>query len=248
MNLINPVYVSLLAFLLCPAEPVSAQADTLDGSRPLEARFTLPHFARATATDEKRPFSISKSGDVTFDGRSFTDEEIVAELADLPPAHATASAISIDPHAAFADIVARLAIFSSAGEFKLLDLRKNRTFVEPGSIGELTEPGAPFRGTASEFELPVTIGLARNGEACVATLGDMTITDGAFYHQSFVKLDDLVQREGGVESALAKTNNGLDIVARVQSAPQTPWRCVAAIIHAVEIAGWPVVQLEVSGE
>jgi hypothetical protein len=239
----------LLVFLvlLGAAGAASAQADEEAVHLDLAVRIPLLDPDPDAAPDQRRTYRIERSGRVTFMGASFTDEELLAHLATLSPDHEKDLEIAIDPRADSRSVVSRLARFGSVGPFHLLNADLDRTFTDSDTARTAIEEGPLFQGTAGRFEMPVTVGLDADGKSCVARLGSKTYADAEFASQSFRWLDALVMREGGVESLLAKASTGQDIVARIQSSPQTPWRCVAGATRAVQLAGWPAVQLEVVG-
>jgi len=239
----KPLLTLALALLLGPTQAVSAQAEPEEGPPVVVARIVLSNYKQAI--DENRSYRITQSGDVTLGGREMADDAVVADLATLSPFGGPALAIGIDPHAPLPDIVARLALFASKRDLKLLEIESYRTFIERRSLADVDQAGPAFRGAAGRFELPVVVGLAPDGQACEATLAGKAMVDQSFYEEAFNWLDRLVTEEGGAEKTLAKTNGGRDIVVRVQSGPGTPWRCVAGVILAVQWSGWPVVQLEV---
>lgn len=177
-------------------------------------------------------------------GVRLADDGLVAELAGQSPDDDVPFAISIDPRADFAAVISTLARFASVKAVGLTGTETFRMFTDPIGTVETTESAPPFQGTLGRYEMPVSVGLATDGHSCIAGLGAKTYAGGEFASESFRLLDDIVMREGGVDSILAKTNDGQDIAARIQSAPQTPWHCVAGVIHAVQLTGWPGVQLE----
>lgn len=237
----------LLVFLVLPgaAGAASAQADEEAVHLELAVRIPVLDPDPDAAPDQRRTYRIERSGRVTFMGATFTDEELLAHLATLSPDHEKDLEIAIDPRADSKSVVSQLARFGSVGPFHLLSADLDRTFTDSDSARTATEEGPLFQGTAGRFEMPATVGLDADGRSCIARLGAKTYADAEFAGQSFQWLDALVMREGGVESLLAIASTGQDIDARIQSSPQTPWRCVASVVHAVQLSGWPGVLLEV---
>jgi hypothetical protein len=207
------------------------------------ARFEVTNFE--IAVDAARPYAITQSGDVTLGGGKVSDDAIEADLATASPRRSPALAITVDPRAALPQIAARLALFAAKRNLKLVDVETFQTFIAPSSPVQVDRPGSAFRGPVGPFELPVVVGLALDGQTCEASIADKAMIDGAFYAEAYAVLDRLVVENGGPDNTLTKTRAGRDIVARLQSGPLTPWRCVAGVILAVQRSGWPNVQLEV---
>jgi biopolymer transport protein ExbD len=232
----------LAGFLGVPLAAV-AQSEAQTETPVVTARFALTNF-RMTL-DEQRPYAITQSGDVTLRGRKVSADTLEADLATMSPFKNPALAITIDPRAALPDIVSRLALFAEKRDLMLVGVETYRTFIEPSNRADVERPGPACRGATGQFELPVVVGLAPDGQTCEATISGRSMVDDALYQEAFAVLDRLVTEHGGPENTLAKTGAGREIVARVQSGAETPWRCVAGVILALQRSGWPNVQLEV---
>jgi len=208
------------------------------------ARFELQTIGAREEPDTPPPFEITRSGDLVMNGKTLSGEQIASTFKELGAGGGPIPRITVDPEAVHGDIVSRFAEIGRGGNYTLSDVKRYEQFSEPAEA----EHGPDYRGEVGPYELPVAIGLGSDGKACLATLNGHTFGPREFLDHSFRQLDTLVMQAGGVEAILAKTNEGRDVVARIQSGPRTPWRCVAGVINAVKIAGWPVVQLEVAGE
>lgn len=234
--------LALMSLLGVPLAAV-AQSEAQTQTPVVTARFALTNY-RMTI-DEERQYAITQSGEVTLGGRKVSADALEADLATISPFKNAALAITIDPRAALPDIVSRLALFAEKRNLMLVGVETYRTFIEPSNRADVERPGPAFRGATGQFELPVVVGLAADGQTCEATVSDRSMVDDGLYQEAFAVLDRLVTEHGGPEDTLAKTGWGREIVARVQSGPETPWRCVAGAILALQRSGWPNVQLEV---
>jgi hypothetical protein len=187
---------------------------------------------------------ISGKGDLSFNGKPLSGEGIASAFKAIEAAGPPVALVTIDPNAPLSVVVARLSELGRAGQFTVPDLRQFNEYGEPAAA----ENGPAYRGALGPYELPVTVALAADGKSCLAALQGRALGPRALQEQSFQLLDRIVFEAGGLEAIVRKIDdNGLEIVAHIQSAPQTPWRCVAGAIYAVQFAGWPIVQLEAAG-
>jgi len=82
-------------------------------------------------------------------------------------------------------------------------------------------------------------GATRDGECRVYINGTTPVNSTELYDQAFERLDNIVQRAGGVEAIMAEP----DLIPQVhiRGDVNAPWRCVAGAIYNVQAAGYPTV-------
>ena len=82
-------------------------------------------------------------------------------------------------------------------------------------------------------------GASRNGE-CRIYFGNITPVDSQeLYDRAFERLDNIVQRAGGIEAIMADPEKIPQVHIRADK--NVPWRCVAGTIYNVQAAGYPTV-------
>ena len=82
-------------------------------------------------------------------------------------------------------------------------------------------------------------GASRNGE-CRIYFGNITPVDSQeLYDRAFERLDNIVQREGGIEAIMQ--NPEMIPQVHIRGDVNAPWRCVAGTIFNVQAAGYPTV-------
>ena len=82
-------------------------------------------------------------------------------------------------------------------------------------------------------------GASRNGE-CRIYFGNITPVDSQeLYDRAFERLDNIVQREGGIEAIMQ--NPEMIPQVHIRGGVNAPWRCVAGTIFNVQAAGYPTV-------
>ena len=82
-------------------------------------------------------------------------------------------------------------------------------------------------------------GATRNGECRVFFNNTTPVTSEELYDRAFERLDDIVQRAGGIE-ALIDDPEAIPQV-HIRADVNTPWRCVAGAIYNIQAAGYPTV-------
>ena len=86
---------------------------------------------------------------------------------------------------------------------------------------------------------PGYAGASRNGE-CRVYFNNVTPVDSQeLYDRAFERLDNIVQREGGVEAIMADPEKIPQVFIRGDV--NAPWRCIAGTIYNVQAAGYPTV-------
>jgi len=82
-------------------------------------------------------------------------------------------------------------------------------------------------------------GATRGGECRVYFNNITPVTSEELYNQAFERLDNIVQRAGGVEAIM----NDPDAIPQVhiRADKNAPWRCVAGAIYNIQAAGYPTV-------
>jgi hypothetical protein len=234
--------IPLALLLVSACSPVGASDG--DAAPDMQAvRFDLPVPGEAEPPEGRQPFVISGSGDLTLDGKPLSGEQIASAFKAMQADGLPAARVTVDPKAPLSVVVSRLSELGRAGDYTLSDLRQFKEFGEPGAAAS----GPAYRGALGGYEMAVTVALAADGNSCLAALQGRALGPRALQEQSFQRLDRIVFEAGGLEAIVKKIDDGTDIVAHIQSAPQTPWRCVAGAIYAVQFAGWPIVQLEAAG-
>lgn len=232
--------------------------------------FPVPNDDRDMHRPELGPdkvINIADDATLTYGEKTF--EDIPAILAALETGNVIPINIRIAPDATFGDIARVMAGFEG-DEFEILDTEAHRQFgtipnrlsradiermgVEPreGSAdrrfgtapnqeagGELT-----FRGP-SDDHLPVVVGYSVKSNACLVSVGGRQVDSEGLFDDSFDRLDRLVERAGGVEAILSQTSVFENLKARIQSTPDTPWRCIAGAMFNIQMSGWPYASLEV---
>ena len=82
-------------------------------------------------------------------------------------------------------------------------------------------------------------GASRNGE-CRVFFNNVTPVDSTeLRDQAFRRLDNIVQRAGGIEALTS--NPDLIPQVHIRADVNTPWRCVAGTIYNIQLAGYPTV-------
>ena len=82
-------------------------------------------------------------------------------------------------------------------------------------------------------------GAERNGD-CRVFFNNTTLVDSTeLYDQAFSRLDNIVQKAGGVEAIMA--NPEMIPQVHIRGDVDAPWRCVAGTIFNVQAAGYPTV-------
>ena len=82
-------------------------------------------------------------------------------------------------------------------------------------------------------------GSSRNGD-CRVYFNNVTPVDSQeLYDMAFQRLDNIVQREGGIEAIMSDPEKIPQVHIRADK--NTPWRCVAGTIFNVQNAGYPTV-------
>jgi biopolymer transport protein ExbD len=82
-------------------------------------------------------------------------------------------------------------------------------------------------------------GASRNGECRVFINNTTAVTNDELYDQAFQRLDDIVQRAGGIEALIANPENIPQV--HIRADVNAPWRCVAGAIYNIQAAGYPTV-------
>jgi biopolymer transport protein ExbD len=82
-------------------------------------------------------------------------------------------------------------------------------------------------------------GASRNGECRVYFNNITPVGSQELYDRAFERLDNIVQREGGVEAIMQ--NPELIPQVHIRGDVNSPWRCVAGTIFNVQAAGYPTV-------
>ncbi len=82
-------------------------------------------------------------------------------------------------------------------------------------------------------------GATRDGE-CRVFINNTTLVDSTeLYDQAFQRLDDIVQRAGGIDAIMEDPE--LIPQVHIRGDENAPWRCVAGTIYNVQRAGYPTV-------
>ena len=90
----------------------------------------------------------------------------------------------------------------------------------------------------SMTDTPFT-GASRTGE-CRVFFNNVTPVDSQeLYDRAFERLDDIVQREGGIEAIMQNPERIPQV--HIRADVNTPWRCVAGAIFNVQSAGYPII-------
>ena len=82
-------------------------------------------------------------------------------------------------------------------------------------------------------------GATRNGECRVFFNNTTPVDSQELYDQAFARLDNIVQRAGGIEAIMADPEKIPQVHIRADK--NVPWRCVAGTIYNVQAAGYPTV-------
>ena len=82
-------------------------------------------------------------------------------------------------------------------------------------------------------------GANRAGE-CRVYFGNVSPVDSKqLYDQAFERLDNIVQREGGIEAIMEDPDKIPQV--HIRADVEAPWRCVAGAIFNIQAAGYPTV-------
>lgn len=82
-------------------------------------------------------------------------------------------------------------------------------------------------------------GATRDGECRVFFNNTTPVSSEELYDQAFRRLDNIVQRAGGIEALVANPEAIPQV--HIRADVNTPWRCVAGAIYNVQAAGYPTV-------
>jgi biopolymer transport protein ExbD len=82
-------------------------------------------------------------------------------------------------------------------------------------------------------------GASRNGECRVFFNNVTPVSSQELFDRAFERLDNIVQREGGIEAIMADPERIPQV--HIRADVDTPWRCVAGTIFIVQSAGYPTV-------
>lgn len=82
-------------------------------------------------------------------------------------------------------------------------------------------------------------GASRNGECRVYFNNVTPVSSQELYDKAFERLDNIVQRAGGIEAIMQDPESIPQVHIRADQ--NTPWRCVAGTIFNVQAAGYPTV-------
>jgi len=82
-------------------------------------------------------------------------------------------------------------------------------------------------------------GASRTGECRVYFNNITPVTSEELYDQAFERLDNIVQRAGGVEAIMEDPDQIPQVHIRADK--NAPWRCVAGAIYNIQAAGYPTV-------
>jgi len=82
-------------------------------------------------------------------------------------------------------------------------------------------------------------GAVRTGDCRVFFNNTALVDSGELYDQAFSRLDNIVQRAGGVEEIMA--NPDLIPQVHIRGDVNAPWRCIAGTIFNVQAAGYPTI-------
>jgi biopolymer transport protein ExbD len=82
-------------------------------------------------------------------------------------------------------------------------------------------------------------GASRGGECRVYFNNITPVSSEELYNQAFERLDNIVQRAGGVE-AIMEDPDAIPQV-HIRADKNAPWRCVAGAIYNIQAAGYPTV-------
>jgi len=78
------------------------------------------------------------------------------------------------------------------------------------------------------------------GGACRVYFNNVTPVDSTeLYDRAFERLDNIVQREGGIEAIIQNPEKIPQV--HIRGDVDAPWRCVAGAIYNVQAAGYPTV-------
>lgn len=242
MNLFAPLAVLGLAAMACSGSLAATEELPEIGST---LRYEVPQPDGEPDSDPTMPLRIEAKGKLTWARRRVKRAEVAELFANLGAPNFAKMAVVPAGDVAFGDVIAQLSDFGKLGGYQLLELESYAKFaMAKASDGSRIAP-PPFVGTYSEYELPLVVGFDVTTKQCLASVVKWSVGSEELYDRSFHQLDAIVHHAGGVE-ALLKDEDALDqIVARLQSAPNTPWRCIAGAMHNVEKSGWPYISLEV---
>jgi biopolymer transport protein ExbD len=82
-------------------------------------------------------------------------------------------------------------------------------------------------------------GADRSGECRVFFNNVTPVSSQELFDRAFERLDNIVQREGGIEAIMADPERIPQV--HIRADVDTPWRCVAGTIFIVQSAGYPTV-------
>ena len=102
-----------------------------------------------------------------------------------------------------------------------------------------------FQGKLGKYELPVSVTYLADSKQCLIAYDEFTVSGWELYDRSFLRLESIIEKSGGVEAVLAPGGIIDEIIARFQTTPDTPWRCVAGALYHAQAAGWPTAQIEI---
>jgi biopolymer transport protein ExbD len=103
----------------------------------------------------------------------------------------------------------------------------------------LTVTTTDAQGRTAGLQKSGYTGATRNGECRVYFNNVTPVTSQELYDKAFERLDNIVQREGGIEAIMQNPDKIPQV--HIRADVNTPWRCVAGTIFNVQAAGYPTV-------
>ena len=212
-------------------------------------RLQMPTPGQVTELDSigsygNAPIVVSKDGRLVLDGRDLSEADLPNFLRAADPDESSEVSVMPDPEARAGDVVKQLARVASFGPLNIAGNERHREFGERLA----SDPGRSlpaFRGVVGEYEMPIVVGVVGPDDQCTVEFDATAMDSALLYERSFDVLDGIVMRAGGVEAVLEQPRIIDNLFARLQTAADTPWRCVAGAMFQVQAGGWPSVQFEI---
>ena len=197
--------------------------------------------------DVTAELAMARDGSLSLNGNRIAFAQLGPALEREAARGDTKLSLVVDGDMPFADVLPIMAVIESTAGLRMLPdgFAPYRAFGDPARNGALPGEGQAYRGATDAFELPVWTGMDEASRQCVASLDGLRLAHEALYDRSFTRLDDWVQGAGGVQAFLDDPQFA-STRATIQSAPDTPWHCVAGAGFAALLAGYPDIEFRIT--
>lgn len=235
--------VCLAALSACTGAEV--EADDPGGARILDVlRYEMP-MGSPPVVEGASPLVMSAQGEISYEGEAVAHTDLDSLFARMEAESLYRPALKVDPQAQFANVLSHLPAIAAHSPVELEWEEETQPKVRTDNAGLDVFIVQGFAGIVTPNEVGLRVGYSADADQCALVLDDKAVSSKEAYDHAFIRLDELVAREGGPEVVVADPDLMESIVARIQSDADTPWRCFGGAVQAVKNAGWPAIQFEV---